>query len=498
MQGTPITTQVPRLLNREYEAAVFDLLGVETPSGLNEDYDGPMNPYAWTGYLNVGAAIAADVISGPEKANFISCDPDADAACWESTIRSFGRKAFRRPLKDEEVAGFMGLTSITPQGTNDEIAEAILYGFLVAPSFIMAPEMEPDAVGAEFKLNNYEVAMRLSLMLWGSVPDDALNAAADAGELSTKEGILAQAQRMLGEVDKAGAQVGNAHRAFTGANNSGSHWFKISHDTSIYDNYSDAAVPALEAEMDAFFSDIVMNGGTFDDFFLSNVGFVNEDSAPIYNLNSADFGPELTKVVHPPERPGFLTRAGFLTSFSNYEATSPILRGAFITVNIIGVDPGPPIDAPPTKPPAGDYATRRQEIDALTAPASCDGCHGRFINPPGYALENFDAVGSWQTNDVNLGGEIDASADIAFTADDPPVRVTTPLELMQGIVANPKSKRIYTERIVSFSLGRLPNSQDACVVDELSNKLTAGGYTILNLLTDLTQADSFGLRKAAL
>jgi hypothetical protein len=253
----------------------------------------------------------------------------------------------------------------------------------------------------------------------------------------------------------------------------------------------------MEAEMLAFFEEVVFSG-TYEDLFLSTVGFVNQATAAFYGLNPADYGEELERVMLTPaeQRPGFLTRAGFLSSFSSYNQTSPILRGAFITVNILGVDPGPPDPlVRNAEPPEGEYFSRREEVLAMTSPPGCARCHGEFVNPPGFAMENYDAVGAWQTMD-RLGGPIEPIQDIYLDDSGSKVTVNSPLELMQLISTNPKTKELYARKLVSFATGRLPNSNDACVVDEAALQLSEA-YTALDLFTDLTQADSFRLRTVA-
>lgn len=497
LPGVAPTSQIPRLLNRQYAAAVRDLLGAETSDALNDDYTGAMNPYSWAGYQLAAREISAAVMAGDNKSMFMDCDPTTPG-CYEDTIRTFGRKAFRRPLAQEDVDRFMSLTTIVPAGTPEEISEAILEAFLVSPSFIMLPELAEDVVeGDVITLNSFEVATRLSMILWGSVPDDELNAAADAGLLTTKEQILEQALRMIDVREKAGPHLGAAHGSYLGMDEDLSHWWKVRQDTTLFPTFSDAAVPAMEAELLAFFEEVVFTG-SYEDLFLSNVGFVNQATAAFYGLNPADYTEELTRVELTPaeQRPGFLTRAGFLSSFSSFDQTSPILRGAFITVNVLGVDPGPPDplvrnqEAPP-----GDYDTRRAEVIALTSPPGCARCHGEFVNPPGFAMENYDAVGAWQTVD-RLGGDIDPVQDIYLDDSGSKVLVNSPMELMQLISQNPKTKELYARKLVSFATGRLPNSNDACVVDAAALQLS-DTYTSLDLFTDLTQADSFRLRTVA-
>jgi hypothetical protein len=390
----------------------------------------------------------------------------------------------------------MRLTTIEPAGTPDEIAEAILYAFLVSPSFILTPEMTATVEEGAFKLSSYEVATRLSLMLWGSVPDADLNAAADADQLQTPDQIMAQASRMLQDRAKTGPQISAAHRAYLQMDLAAGHWWKVNHDETLFPAFSADAIPSMQAELNAFFEEVAYSGGGFGDLFLSPIAFVDAQTAPIYGLDPSAYAGGLTPVtLDATQRPGLLTRAGFLSSFSNFEATSPILRGAFITVNIIGVNPGAPDpDALRTEIPPGTYTTRRAEIEALTAGAECVVCHSQFVNPPGFVLENFDAVGGWQTTDP-LGGAIDSTATVTFSGDNIQ-EVSTPLQMMEQIAQTPAAKGIYAQSLVSYAYGRLPNANDTCVVENIYNQLSTDGYTVLNLFADLTRADSFRLRTA--
>ncbi len=501
--GLRPTSQLPRLLNRQYDASVRDLLGVTgvgpdnaAPSAaLFADFDGQMNADAWRLYQDVAAQIAAQVMTGPNRDKFISCDPAA-AGCLTETIQSFGRKAFRRPLTPEEVARFERLSQTTPPGTPEEVAETTLLAFLVSPSFLLATEFGSEVEGAAFKLSSHEVAQRLALLLWDSVPDDELNAAADANQLQSKEQILTQAQRMIAVRDKTGPLISNFHRKWLQMDNANSHWWKIQHDPELYPLYSTESVPDYASELDRFFDEVAFNGGSFSDLFLSNIGFVNNATAEIYGLDPTAYGPELTRVeLDPQQRPGFLTRVGFLQSFSHFDATSPILRGAFITVNMIGVDPGPPSPEALQVPlPEGDFSTEREVIEALTSPTACSGCHAAFINPPGFVLERYDAIGAWQETDPR-GGSINPTATVTF-GEGNVKPISSPLELMQEIGQGPLARRIYAENWVSFATGRPPNSNDACLVDLLDSNLATPDYGVLDLLADLTQDDSFRLRVA--
>ncbi len=502
-QGVPITTQIPRMLNRQYGNVVRDLLGVTALDGapvasaLFGDFTGPMTAPAWTIYKDVAAKIAAQVMSGPNKAMFINCDPAA-AGCLKTTIETFGRKAFRRALSAEEVTSFERLSKTTPAGTPAEVAEATLNAFLVSPSFLLIPEIGAEVEGSAIKLTQQEVATRLSFLLWGSVPDADLDAAADGGMLQTKEQILAQAQRMIAVRAKTGPLVSAFHNEWAQVNSGNAHWFKIDHDVMKYPSYNAAAKASYAKEMDAFFEEVAFSNGSFADLLTSKVAFVNKDNAAIYGLDPATYGAELTKVsldsAEQP-RPGFLTRAGFLSSYSNYDATSPILRGAFIAVSLLNINPGAPVAEAANATVAGTYPTQRAYVEALTEKAQpCQGCH-QLINPLGYVLENYDGIGKWQTTDLR-GGAIDATVTTAnVNFGEAGVKpVSSAAQLMEEISKLPKAQELYAKAWVSYAFGRPSNANDQCTVDQLKTKLTAGGYSILSLLGDLTQADSFRVR----
>jgi hypothetical protein len=497
--GVPATSQIPRMKDAAYNAVLKDLLGVTAVAGdlpskaLAPDYDGSMTAIAWDGYLKTAEKVAADVMAGPNKAQFIACDP-AVGTCLADTIKSFGRKAFRRPLSAAEVASFERFKNVSPAGTPAEIAETILFAFLASPSFLMLPELSPEKSldGRANKLSSFEAATRLSFLLWGTVPDAELNTAADNDQLSTKEQIVAQARRMLAS-DKVAPAVARFHQAYLGIESS-SHWLNNKEHDPKFTKFTAATYAPLLMEMDSFFKELVFKGGTLEDLFLSNVGFVSHDTAALYGLDPGAYGADPVRVeLDPNQRPGFLTRAGFLSTFSNFGTTSPILRGAFISGRILGVNPGEPSpDALKTPIPDGVYTTRRQQIEALTGVQPCKSCHAQVINPAGFVLERYDAIGSWQDTD-QLTGPIDGTADV-FLGGGQLKTISSPLDLMKELASQPRVQQHYVEQFVAFATGRVPNQNDACTVAELAPKLARANYPVLNLMADYTEADSFRLR----
>jgi len=509
--GVPPTSQLRRLTNAQYEGAIKELLGVTTlkASGnvapsvlLATDQEGSITDLAWSTYQSVADMIATQVVGDATlKKKFMACTPTGDGkACFHDTIVKFGRKAFRRPLSNDETAAFDNLVAngrtITATGTNDEIAQALLYMFLISPSFLQRGEIgtTPDASGDNrYQLSPYEVATRLSFMLWGTVPDDTLSAAADSGQLSTPQQVLSQAQRMLND-DRAREKVAAFHRSYLlmGTN---TRWDNANHDTKQFPKFQTSLVPALEGEMEKFFDYVTFKkGGSFQDLLLSNTAFVTSATAPIYGLDGSKFGADYTETtLDSNQRPGFLTRAGFLGAYSSYSRTSPILRGAFVTKQILGTVIGspPPGAEAAALPMSNDLDTNRKQVDAQTTNEPCASCHHNYINPPGFVLEAFNSIGEAQTKESTTGAAIDTAVDMVI--DDHPVHITNPLEMMKAIAASKGAQRRYADRLVSYAFER-EDPLDCGTIEDLVAKIGGGSYRITNLITDLTQAPSFRIR----
>jgi hypothetical protein len=182
-----------------------------------------------------------------------------------------------------------------------------------------------------------------------------------------------------------------------------------------------------------------------------------------------------------------------LTAYSLFNRPSAILRGAFIQKDVLCTTIGtPPPDAEGTPLPTAGLATNRERTDAQTAATECAGCHHGLINPTGYAFESYDAIGMWQTAEKDTGAAINTVATVPVGAAQ--VDVQGAADLMTAIAASPEGNRCYAQKWVAFAYERAPNSADACLVDTMRDRLTAGGYTVLNLIADLTQSESFRVR----
>jgi hypothetical protein len=511
--GVALTSQVARLTNDQYDRTIADLLGVTGLSAqgnaapsttLATDQAGSLTDIGWSSYQTVADLIATQVMADATlKKNFMACTPTGDGkACLHDTIVKFGRKAFRRPLTTAEIADFDALVAkgatITATGTVDEIAGTLLYAFLVSPSFLTRWEVNEVAGPAAglYQLSSHEVASRLSYMLWGAPPDDMLAAAADNNQLTTQAQILAQAQRMV-QSPKARGKVSAFHRFYMlmGTN---TRWDNTNHDTAIFPAFNKGIVATLQAETERFFDEMVFTkNATFQDLVTSPVAFVNSQTAPLYGLSASGFTATDFKetMLSPTQRPGFLTRLGFLNAYSAYNRTSPILRGAFIMKQILGArigSPPPGAEATMLPPASTDLNTNRKQVDEQTKAAECSACHHTYINPAGFLMENFDAAGSWQTTERGTTVPIDTVVDMVL--DGAKVRVNNVSEMMAKIAASPMAQQRYAERLTSYAYEREGDVLDSCTVAELATKMAAGGYPVRNLFTDLTQTTQFRTR----
>jgi uncharacterized protein DUF1588/uncharacterized protein DUF1592/uncharacterized protein DUF1585/uncharacterized protein DUF1595/uncharacterized protein DUF1587 len=481
--GIPGTSQLPRLTNRQYDRTVRDLLGVTAvgafgglpPSAvLAPDQPGDITMKAWDGYVAASEAIAAQVMADPIlRRRFMACEPTGDGnACLKETIIAFGRRAFRRPLRPDEMARFEKIVSnramITATGAATEVGAVLLQTFLVSPSFLQRSEIAdaPDGQG-RFVLSPYEVASRLSFLLWGSTPDEELDRAADAGTLVIPEQIRAQAKRMVRDA-RAREVVAAFHRTYLGA--------------------------AIDAETERLVDVVAFDGnGSFQDLFATTRAFVNRDTAPLYGLAPSGFGPSLQEVtLDANQRPGILTRVGFLSAYAHANRTAPILRGAFISNAILGLDLTAPQGSSGSGPDAGALPTNRARAEAQTAAPVCAACHRTFINPPGFVLEAYDAAGRWQTTEADTGAPIDTAADVFI--DGAAVAVRDPADLMARLAASRDAQRTYARRWVAYAYGRDGDPRDACVVEALATDIHQVRLPILDVLVGLTQPESFRVR----
>ena len=338
--GIPATSQLPRLTRAEYDKTTRDLLGIDMqPSSmLAPDTLGSVDQRAWDGFKAAADSLAPQVLSNATaKAKVLPCTTD-NATCINQFVTAFGQKAFRRPLTTAEVSKFTALytnrATLTQTGTFNDAVTLIIKAMLMSPSFITRAETStatPD--GNSYALSSWEMASRLSYTLWGTMPDDMLFTAAQQNKLLAQTDILAQAQRMLQD-PKARAKVAEFHAAYA-LQGDATRWSEAAHDPQLFPAFKTTMVPTLSSEAAKFFDYITFDmKGTFQDLITKPVAFVDKDLAPIYGLTSTSTTLQMVN-LDATQRAGVFTHAGFLASYSSYNRTSPILRGAFLEKQVL-------------------------------------------------------------------------------------------------------------------------------------------------------------------
>jgi hypothetical protein len=443
----------------------------------------------WVDNLQIEGPIDAEPIGSTRRDRIITCDALDDAACQREILGGFARRAWRRPVEPAEVEELLGLVQLAI-GEGDDAETGIrlaLQHVLVSPNFIFRVELDPDPASATpHPLTDHELASRLSYFLWSTMPDDALAAAADAGTLSEPSELIAQVERMLGD-PKAAALVDNFadQWLYTRALEQRT----AEPDYEKFPEYDDALEAAMLAETRAFFRAFLTEDLPMDQFLTANFTYVNDRLAQFYGLpapGSADVPVRVS--LEGSERRGFLTQGSFLTITSRPKRTSPVLRGKWVLDNLLCTPPSPP---PPgvesmleEDQPTGSI---REQLELHRTNAVCASCHNT-MDPIGFGLDNFDAIGRYRTEDA--GFPIDASGMLLGKQP-----FNGAAELVDLLATNPQVYRCMVEKLYTYT-GRSPyRIESADHIDQLTHSFIDGGYSLKTLLTLIVTDPSFVSRR---
>jgi hypothetical protein len=327
------------------------------------------------------------------------------------------------------------------------------------------------------------MATRLSYLLWGSTPDGPLLDKAAAGQLDTKEQILEQAKAMLAD-DRARDVV----RYFTNTLYGIGGIDALDRPTDLFPTFNRSLGPLFRQETERFIDDVVWKGaGDFATLFNASYTFVNGPLATFYGLSGVT-GNDFQRVERDPaKRLGLLTHASILASTTPGSRNDPVVRGKFIYESLFcRVVPNPPPGIVPVEPPADPTRTTRERFTAHREVEPCKSCH-TMLDPIGFGLENFDAVGLWR--DTENGKPIDASGAL------PNVDVAGPFDgpsdLAKKIAASADARNCFADKWLAFAYGRVMGDADACARGQLENAFNQSGDNIKALLLAATQTDAF-------
>ena len=501
----PGSSPIRRLTRVEYDNTVRDLLGDTTHPArgfvAEEEANGFDNQAAALNvtqllaeqYLEAAEALAAKAVE--DLPGLTQCaDGLADEACAASFIERFGARAFRRPLSDDEKLAYQNLWSAwTAEGQATAI-RIVLTAMLQSPHFLYRVELGmPDPVqGGDdvVRLTSHELASRLAYLLWNSMPDEALFAAADAGELDSREQIATQAERMLAD-PRARDAVSNFHDQWLGLQGIES----VTKDLEANPTYDESLRPLWKAETEAFVNHVVFEGdGDLTALFTAPYTMANDKLAAFYGV-SGPSGSDLEKVdLDPAQRAGIFTQASLLAVNAQSNQTSPVFRGKFVREKLLCQILPPPPDDIDINPPAVDpSATTRERYAAHASDPACAGCHN-LMDPIGFGFENYDAVGLYRTQEGTL--PVDASGEV-LGADDADGTFVGAVELAKQLAESDTVRQCVVTQWFRFGYGRAEEKKsDGCTLGVLNDAFEASGWKIESLLLALTQTDAFAYRRA--
>lgn len=504
---TEPTPQVVRLTHLQYDNSIRDLFGIElTPSSdfLDDPVFGGFDNNAEAlrtterlanDYQRAAELVATTVAADPQALDrIVPCDTQ-DADCATEFIEEFGEQVYRRPLTNDEIGRYETLYAagdgLYDSGSAfEQGVRLVIEGLLQSPSFLYRLEGTtpgtPDQAGRH-ALDDYEIASRLAFMLWNAPPDAALLNAASRGELHTPAQIEEQARRMLDD-HRAESVVDDFHYQLLDMHD----YLDLTRSPTLYPDFDPAMGHAMIDEAQAIVRyHTLYSEGSFADLMTAPVTFANADLAGIYGLDASGFTDEhVLTDLDPTQRAGLLTLSGFLASHAYYDMTSPIHRGVFIHRNLLCTEiPDPPGDAD-LELPEIDGATTREIVEQHTSPPGCAGCH-EMINGPGFAFENYDAIGQYRTEEN--GHPIDAAASTPLQ-NGGSIAFQDGIELSGKIAESQVARRCYLNQWFRYTAARIETEADTCQLDSLQTQLADPETTIAEIVIALTQTDSFTQR----
>jgi hypothetical protein len=437
------------------------------------------------------------VFTGPfaasaEKASrkkILICDPASGRACVERILSALARRAYRRPVTARDVSQLMRFTELAQaEGQSPEQGlQLAMQAMLVSPNFLFRLERDPDPQDAAraHNVSDFELASRLSYFLWSSMPDDQLLDLAEAGRLRAPEVLDAQVKRMLAD-ERSTAFAANFAGQWLETRNLDS----IKPDPQKFPEWNPELRDAMKEEVRLFFDYVLRENRPIADFLSAPYTFLNERLAKHYGVDGVT-GSDFRRIdLTTDQRGGVLSQAGVLTVSSYPNRTSPVIRGKYVLSNILGTPPPPP---PPDVPLLDEVAlgvqtSMRDQLQQHRNNAVCASCHAR-MDPLGFGLENYDAIGRWRTQDGNFPVDSNGVLPNGKT-------FTTPAEMRKALLSQlPDFSRALTERMLTYALGRGLKSYDNQSIENIQQTVAAADYRFQPMIYAIVRSFPFQARR---
>ena len=434
------------------------------------------------------------VSDSPSRRKIFVCRPrdgQDEERCAKEILTGLARRAFRRPVTDHDVDTLMMFYKEGREGSSfDAGIERGLERILVAPSFLFRVEREPDgaAAGSVFRLSDVDLASRLSFFLWSSIPDDDLLNAAVAGKLTQPAELEKQVRRML--VDP---------RAGTLVDNFVAQWLQLGKlasaapDAEVYPEFDENLRDAMREETKTFVADQLRNDRSIVEMITANYSYLNERLAAHYGIPDV-YGSRLRKVTFTDGRRGGLLGQGSLLTVTSYpNRTSVVLRGKWLLATLLGAPPpAPPPDVTPLKEAGEDGQPRslRNRMQEHRDNPVCATCHER-MDPLGFSMENFDALGKWRT--IADGEPVDASASL------PDGSEFDGVSGLRRVLLNQKDDyvRTFSAKLLAYAIGRGIESYDQAAIRRIAREGQANGSTWSSLILAIVNSTPFRMGRVA-
>jgi len=482
-----------RLSVEEYDATLRDLLGDETRPGtrLIDPERGVtsadarvVTPLLAEQYLAAAEDVAARVTD--DLPALMGCDPAAEGedACATAFVEDFGTRAFRRPLSGEERLALVSLYEAGRDELGFETAvEMIVEAVLQSPHFLYRVEIVPEVADEVVRLDGYQLATRLSYLLWGTMPDPALMEAAAGGELDTDEGVERHARRML-EHERAEPAVQKFFHHLLELD----HLEGLEKDPEVFPDFDEEIAALFERETEAFVHEVMIEGdGSWRTLMTAPWSMMNAELAEYYGVEGPT-GEAMERVeLDGRYHSGMLTHGSVLAPRSRYYETSPIHRGMFVRGTLLcGVVPDVPEGLEVTPPDPDPTKTTRERLAEHRADPVCASCHEQ-IDPLGFAFEHFDGAGRFRADENGL--DIDASGALVETDIDG--RFESAVDMAEQMLESGMAQACFTRHWFRFAHARGDESHDACSMATALDRFRGSGFDVRELIVGMTLTDAF-------
>jgi len=436
-------------------------------------------------WIEVEGPVGA-VGKNPIREKIVICDLNSGPDCIRQVLEKFAERAFRRPVKTEELDRLMPLVDMAKaQGQTVEMGvEIALRAILSSPHFIFRPELDPNpnATTPPHALNDFELASRLSYFLWSSMPDEELFAAAREGKLQDPAQIEAQVDRMLQD-PKADALIDNFAGQWLFTRALDDH----QPDYYAFPTWDEDLRAAMRQETKLFFREFLRNDLPIPEMLTADFTFINDRLATHYGMPSP--GADFTKVtITDPQRRGLLGQGSVLTVTSFPTRTSPVKRGKWVLTQLLCSEPpAPPPGVEGLKPEMVPTGSIRQRLEQHRASPVCASCHEEMDNL-GFGLEQFNGIGLFRTDDN--GFAVDASGKL------PGGKTFNGMLELSGILADdPRFVKCASEKMLTYALGRGIYPADDPHLEHLVNGLNSKGQTLKQLIKLVATSEPFRMRR---